>query len=343
MSHDGVAYRSSDDAPFFIFSCGRSGSSLLSRMLDQHPRLGVPFESHLFNTFYPLLKYYRDLNDRRNVERLVCDILSTDVLHDWSPRPDAERILGCIHVGSFGGVMEGLLRAWLDINGKQRWGEKTPRHVFYWREILHFFPQAKFVHMIRDGRDVALSWMRARFGPKTVYPAARQWIRYLQEIDEIRHSKHNEVLLEIRYEDLLDDPEGTLRGLCRFLGEDYVPGMLDFHRNESPYRTDSTNLENLRRPLMTENQQKWRTQMSQGQRRVFEAVAAPMLRHYKYETSPQRPRLLPGEAFCRRSLAGPFPKVIAMASNRKGHIDGWIRLKLLARLMLIDPIRRRSA
>ena len=66
--------KNNSNAPFFIFGCGRSGTSLLSRMLNQHSRLAVPYESHLFNTFPPLLKYYGDLYSLPNRKRLVDDI-----------------------------------------------------------------------------------------------------------------------------------------------------------------------------------------------------------------------------------------------------------------------------
>ena len=63
--------KKNSETPFFIFGCGRSGTSLLSRMLNQHSRLAVPYESHLFNTFSPLLKYYGDLNSLPNRKRLI--------------------------------------------------------------------------------------------------------------------------------------------------------------------------------------------------------------------------------------------------------------------------------
>jgi hypothetical protein len=149
--------------PFFIFSCGRSGSSLLSRMLNSHDRLAVPYESHLFNTFYPWLIYYGDLKNKKNQVRMVDDILSTDVLHDFSPRLESRQVIDSIERNDFGGVVEAVLSCWARTQQKPRWGEKTPKHINFWRQILRYFPDAKFIHIVRDGRDTALSWIRARF------------------------------------------------------------------------------------------------------------------------------------------------------------------------------------
>ena len=227
--------------PFFIISCPRSGSSLLSRMLDAHPRLAVPFESHLFNTFYPWLKYYGDLKDQGATELLIQDILSTDVMRDWHPSVDKASVLSMLRVRSFGGVVDAIMRSWAKTQNKQRWGDKTPEHVFYSSNILECFPNSKFIHIVRDGRDVAISLIRARFGPKTVYSAARRWESYLNEIEKLKRSISPSSFFQLHYEDLLHDPQKILADVCEFLGEEFKQEMLEFYRNTAPYNTDQTN------------------------------------------------------------------------------------------------------
>ncbi len=95
--------------PFFIFGCGRSGTSLLSRMLNQHSRLAVPYESHLFNTFLPILKYYGNLEEKKNRDNLISDILLTDVMNDWEPKLTVNEISKKIRRNNFGGIFEGIL------------------------------------------------------------------------------------------------------------------------------------------------------------------------------------------------------------------------------------------
>jgi hypothetical protein len=118
-------------------------------------------------------------------------------------------VLSRVEESSLGGIFNATMRAWITMTGKERWGEKTPHHLFYWRQISEFFPEAKIIHLVRDGRDVALSYVSARFGPTTVYGAAQSWRRYLAEIDRVKKTSRPDLICEIRYEDLIADPEMT--------------------------------------------------------------------------------------------------------------------------------------
>jgi hypothetical protein len=219
-----------EDTPFFIISCSRSGSTLLSRMLNQHPRIAVSGESHLFNIFYPWLAYYGELSDRKNQERLVEDILSTFHIRNWTPPLQKDQVMARIDSPDFAGVVEAVMKTWADLQGKPRWGEKTPQHVYFWQEILDCFPRGKIVHIVRDGRDVAASFVTAPFGPKTYHSAAKRWVRELGEIDLLKAAIPPERFFELSYENLLDQPIEQLSALCDFLGETFYLGMLEFFK-----------------------------------------------------------------------------------------------------------------
>lgn len=322
------------ERPLFVLGCARSGTSLLSRMIDAHPRIAIPYESHLYNTFYPWLRYYGDLSRRPAQERLLRDIFNTDVFRDWDPQPDLERTLTAIRRPDFHGVVDAILRTWAQGRGKARWGEKTPGHAFWWPQLLQGFPNLQLVHIVRDGRDVAVSWKRARFGPKHTLLLARQWQEYLQVIESFRAALPQDAFFQVRYEDLLADPEGVLRRLCRFLGEDYSPQMLAFYKGAADYRTDRSNLENLKKPLLAQNRDKWRKQMSARELRLFEAVAGRTLERYGYERALPQARLYPLEAFACRWIEHPPLKAWAMLKNTKGQIDAWRRTCIYLRLRL---------
>ncbi|MBE9169013.1 sulfotransferase [Pleurocapsales cyanobacterium LEGE 06147] len=320
--------------PIFIFGSARSGTSLLSRIVGAHPRIAIPFESHLYNTFYPWLKFYGDLSLAKNRERLVDDILSTEVMQDWMPRPERQQILEAIECFDFHGVVAALMNTWTHAQGKQRWGEKTPWHVFYWSEILEAFPNAKIIHIVRDGRDAALSWQQARFGPKHMYLLARRWVHYLDVIEQVRTAVDSTAFFELRYEDLLANPETVARQICHFLGEEFSPEMLAFYTNDAPYPTDKQNQTNLTKPILATNTEKWRTEMTQRELRIFEAVAGDVLTRYRYPRQLDRAEVFQFESLWICYIEHPLRKLFAMLKNRKGHIDGLRRLKIYLRLRL---------
>jgi Sulfotransferase family len=320
--------------PFFIFGCGRSGTSLLSRMLDAHSRIAVPFESHLYDRFYPLAQRYADLRDPARRARLVEKILRTEHMREWTPPPSLQETLAAVRRPDFHGIVEALLGTWTRAGGKYRWGEKTPDHTLWWRTILVGFPDLQVIHLIRDGRDVALSFRAAPFGPKHVYYQARRWIQYLSAAEEAQAVLGDAAFLTVRYEDLVAEPERELRRICAFLGEEFTPGMLGFYHGGVTYPTDRRNLANLRGPVLADNTQKWRTRLTPRELRIFEALAGAQLERYGYPRVLIQPRLAAWEALSCRYLENPPRRVLAMLGNRQGHRYAleMLRLNLSLRL-----------
>ena len=304
--------------PLFVFGSGRSGTSLLARMLDSHPAIAVPYESHLYNRIHPRARGL-NLDAPAARELLVRQILSTADLHQWRPRPSLEATLAAIRRPGFHGIVEALMESWTSSRGKTRWGEKTPHHTFCWQTIREGFPDLKVVHLVRDGRDVALSFRSAPFGPKHVYPAAQHWARVVTTAEAAGAALGAGSFLVVRYEDLVSDPERELRRICALLGEDYDPGMLDYHARDVPYPTDARNAANLQRPVLGDACGRWRTGLSLREQRIFEAVAGEQLKRYGYPVLQSRPGLASWERLSCRYIEHPPRRLLAMLTNRKGY------------------------
>ena len=269
--------------PFFIFGSPRSGTSLLSRMIDSHEQLVVPNESLIFKMFSSSLGSYGDLNNIANQQELLKDILATRVIQYWSPCPQYDEVAPLISQPGFAGVIEALICSRAPEKKLLAWGEKSPGHVFYWKEIKETYPNAKVVHIVRDGRDVASSIINARMGPKTYFAAAKMWCDYLDGIEKIKQDCPTDDFVEIRYEDLLSDPEENLQKICTTLGVEYSEKMLKFFEKNASYQTDATNLENLNKPLIASNKEKWRKNLSDRNLQEFETVAGQHLSAYGFE------------------------------------------------------------
>jgi hypothetical protein len=329
-----------DRRPFFLLGAGRSGTSLLSRMLNHHPNLAVPPESHLYSTFHPWLSHYGSLAVPQNRANLVADIVASGPLRDWSPRLRADEVLAHIDGDDFGAVVDGVMRAWAARQGKRRWGEKTPKHVRCWTQIRADFEGSPVIHVVRDGRDVALSMIEARFGPKSIYSCAEEWKGYLGQVEAIKNSLPPELFFEVAYEDLLENARRVLKETCDFLGERYAPEMLVYYHDTSPYPTDARNRQNLTKPVMVENKQKWRSRMTKDEVRVFEAVAGNTLARQGYTLAIEDPVMSKREKWFLRYLEAPYRRTIGRLKDRKGQRERLLLIGLLSRRVGLAAVSR---
>lgn len=190
--------------------------------------------------------------------------------------------------------------------GKARWGDKTPHYLGHMSGIQRLLPEAHFIHLIRDGRDTALSFRGLWFGPgDELETAARFWV------DEVRSARRQSAglqhYMELRYEDLVLDTETSLRRITDYLRLPFDPAMLDYHRSSpdrlreivhpfGPNGAGALPIDRFRsihanttRPPDPSLTGRWRTQMSDDENRRFETIAGDLLAELGYETrvSPQ--------------------------------------------------------
>src|SRR5262249_42747737 len=112
--------------------------------------------------------------------------------------------------------------------GKARWGDKTPVYVTDIDVIARLFPESKIIHLVRDGRDVALSMRKLGWGSTRLPDLAREWAWKTTLAHKVGVVL-GERFLEIRFEELVHEAESTLRRVCGFLDEEFAPSMLEFH------------------------------------------------------------------------------------------------------------------
>jgi len=327
---------------FFIFGCPRSGTSLLSRILNAHPNIAVPPESLIYGKFSSQ-KAYGDLSTQKDQEKLLEDILLSYELKVWEPKVSRELASTLMEESGFGSVFDAILSSWAFSQNKSHWGEKTPRHIFHWREIQKQFPNAKIIHIVRDGRDVGLSLLKARFGPKTIFSAANLWVKYLDEFERIKLQTNESVVYEIKYEELLTDPENVLKGVCKFLGEEYSSDLLEFYKNDTPYKTDVINEQNLRNPLLITNAGKWKTVMKEDMLKVFESIASRHLKKFGYEVKNYSAKLSRVEQCYYQYLLSPFMRIISMAKNTQGYREAAEFTLIKVRRKIFNIVERISS
>ncbi len=196
----------STERPIFVVGCQRSGTTMLRLMLDSHRRISCG----------PETRFLADL------ERVVDTDWPRLSQYGYSQEEWLTRIREF-----FGGLQSDYAQS----RGKARWADKTPRYALNIPFLLRVFPDAQIVHVIRDGRDVVVSH-RKRFGYWSSVKSTMKWPKYIKAARSAGEGLPAEQYHEVRYEDLVSNPEETMRDLLAFLGEEWDPQVLEFASKE---------------------------------------------------------------------------------------------------------------
>lgn len=284
----------------FVVGVSRSGTTLLRLMLDAHPELAIPPETHFVPTLRDL-----DAEGRTLRERFLQKVVGTHVWAEFRLSAEAlSRELEEIEPFNVSAGIRAFYGAYARRFGKSRFGDKTPGYVVSMTAIRELLPEARFIHLIRDGRDVALSLREMTwFGPGSdLVDQAGHWASRVrmarQQAQELPH------YLEVRYEDLVRDPPAVLRQICEFIELPYDRAMEDPSSRAAERLEELGDREYSWREVLVPRQRilrshssvlrppdpskigRWRTGMSGEERRAFEGVAGALLRDLGYETPP---------------------------------------------------------
>lgn len=255
------------DSPIFVIGCPRSGTTLLSKLLAP-TGWGSPVETQFIIKYAKKLTSYGDLAYRDNFCRLLKDILSERAIMQWKLTIDLDSFFDELPVKSYRNLINALCMKRFGGLGKQSWGDKTPHYIRNFEMLYNLFPDSRYLYIVRDGRDTALSLLQVPWGPNNVFACAEYWQYSNRERPIFEELRNQGKLLDVGYESLLDRPEEVVRKIYNFLG--------------APFPDEETS--KLIKTIKPGNYNKWKNQMSIKQRRRFEAVAGDTLRRFGYET-----------------------------------------------------------
>jgi hypothetical protein len=266
------------EVPIFVVGCPRSGTSLLRNLLRAHPRLSLPPESNFIPAFY---HRYGDPGSDEAATELATRILEAPLIQRWRIDLDPVTLRRC---RTFRDVVTGVYAAWAAREGKPRWGDKTPQYALAIPTLCEIFPGCQIVHAIRDGRDVALSYARAPFGPGNLYVAALLWRHFVTAGRQAGAALPPQQYTEVRYEGLLAAPDATMARLFDFLGEAPVEGPVrpnPIRRGPAARRQSSAGYGASE--VFSNNTGKWKKEMTARNRGLVESVCGELLRELGYE------------------------------------------------------------
>jgi hypothetical protein len=288
---------------------GRSGTTLFGLIFDTHPELAVAHEAHFVAA---IAVQHRSLlePDGFDTERFLQALAANSNFRRLGmPTPDVERQIRDTRPESYADAVRSVFELFATRHGKRLYGDKTPGYVNHLDLLGGLFPEAKFVHILRDGRDVALAYLdRPEWGPRTVAEAAYYWRTRVQRGHLSGRRLGQERYREVRYEALIDDPEATVSEVCTFLGLGFAPEMLSYHEKGVPFAASTRDPEAFASSAspITKGLRDWREQMTRGDVVLFEAIAGDVLADLGYEPSGLTPnvgtRLRVGAAGARWQL-----------------------------------------
>jgi hypothetical protein len=194
-------------SPIFIVGCERSGTTFLRLLVDSHGSIACGPET----LFLPSL-----------------EAITGELWHRISRFGFPREFWLQRTAEYFASFHEEYARS----RGKTRWADKSPLYALHVPYLVELFPDAKIIHIIRDVPDVALSHRKA-FGYKSALNAPRKWSRYIAAVRAAARDLPADQYLEVRYEQLVKDVEGTMRKVCDFVGEPWDDAVLDYQ--EKPH------------------------------------------------------------------------------------------------------------
>jgi len=314
--------------PIFMFGFERSGTTLLSMMVGSHPEIAVPLSvTGLWYRYAGQLNAYQQLADFKDLEHLVDDLLTEERIRLWDVRFNREEVLDGLKPGNFAAVIERFHSLYARYKGKLFWGNLDIATLDNMDETNRWFPEARFLHIVRDGRDVALSHETMPYGASNTLEAAEKWVHRLRVNLKMGAMLSAERYMIIRYEDLILESETTLQRICQFIGVVYSPAMLNYPRMVTEKIPEDRRwlwpaLEKL--PVKSKAYG-WKYKMSASKRMVFEGVANNLLKELDYEAYDRVPKLLSGYAFelwCFLGRGGRFKRLTTkLGIKRKSKLE----------------------
>ena len=246
--------------PIFIVGEGRSGTTALRKMLGEHPAIwAVPKESYVFAKKWPQANpcyKFTKLDDlvlalaigmnrvgqslnKRGAAKYTRDVLAGGELEshiqgfmDSFKASEELSVIARNEAIQAIDVFDAICKFMLKQKSATRFVEKTPYHLYCLDEIRASYPEAKIIAIYRDPRAVVLSWLRRKASLKSLLGAAQSWSRATTEM--LKHKADPNYKI-IRYEDLISEPETSLKDLMNFIGEDFVPELLKEQKVNSSF------------------------------------------------------------------------------------------------------------
>ncbi|MCK4843125.1 MAG: sulfotransferase, partial [Methylococcales bacterium] len=277
---------SKQQEPVFIIGVDRSGTTLLNMMLDAHPELLITYESGIIHGLLSEDLLFKPLTTTDSKQHLITKLLSLRGVKKWQEVFTLDDF-NFEEINNASDAIRQLYGCYLKRTKKCMWGDKDPIYTALLEYTHSLFPNAKFIHIIRDGRDVASSISKQWWGPNTFPKALDYWQHSVTTLSRMLSMLPNSQKIEIRYEDLVENTEETLHDIVDFLELPYDDIMLGSYSSNAEDKLGdlvSTIHAQLKKRPSKEHLYKWKHKLTRADLAITFELAHDTLRRYGYES-----------------------------------------------------------
>src|SRR3954451_1832418 len=277
------------DRPIFVVGCPRSGTTLFRTMLSAHRSIAIPPETRYLMGMYWRRSQLGDLRQRETRAELASAIVDDPATRFRVLGVDAEQIRSEIIDGpptlgsAFGIVFRGYARRF----DKPRWGDKRPAYYAFMDELDHLFPDAQFIHLIRDPRACVESLKRQEWYPDEAAPCVAAWVHAVRSASKSGRRLGPQRYLEVIYEELVSEPEKVSRQICDFLDEPFdeqmcKPELIADKVNPAHYQQRGQ----IQQGVNTATVEAWATRLPPDEIALIDRVSRRWMKRYCYSPAP---------------------------------------------------------
>lgn len=279
-----------DVSPVFVVGAPRSGTTLVQRMLDAHPRLAIFDEVTYFEGILKVAGVVPDLAAPGAIDRFFEALPRLEQYPYWNNIDDllaaSRQALEGSAEPSYALVYRTFMEAYARRTGKARFGDKSPANVRHLDATLAIFPKARIIHVVRDPRGAVASRRNTEWSSDEVLSTAIKWRLDVEAAGRFQASAPAGTITEVRYEDIVRHTERELRRLCAFLDEPFAPEMMEFHRSSDVSFQGSPWKDGVFRPVSEASLERWRKELTEPQLGIIQLVIGKALREHGYEAAP---------------------------------------------------------
>lgn len=290
------------ESPIFVIGCPRSGTTLLRLILNSHSKISIPHEFFLVEKVIEKFNCIENINKKDALD-FIFSLKKYKHYQDWDLN-EKDLIL---NIRNHSGLTKNKLIQLVYLEylktqtgSKIIWGDKNIGSLSFIEEIIEIFPKAKFIHIVRDGRDVASSLKKVKWNfykfPNLKYRyvnnikgTALTWNDGLSLISKNKNNFNKNNFFELKYEDLLVSPESIIHNLCNYINVSFEIEMLEFYKPKKGKEISSERLknthENTQRPILKNNFNKYLNNYSKNEIAIFERFTKENLLKYNYSTN----------------------------------------------------------